>query len=144
VDACRIAGFVSLGLILLVAGLLGAPPAMLAMIGALGAASAFLPRGSGAAALHNLAQKRYDRERWEAHWSEGYLHERPERGHSPAAGRGSSLVLPPGLLPKDPRESGPWLRTLAAIRDLPEGAPAVPSAPARWRPRQGRRGRRSR
>lgn len=136
-NACRIAGFVSLGLILLMAGLLGAPPAMLLMIAAFGAATAFLPRGSGAAALHNLAQRLYDRDRWEAHWSEGYLHEPPDADRPRPAARGSSVELPPGLLPRDPRESGAWLRTLAAIRDLPEEAPAP--APARWLPRPGRR-----
>lgn len=138
-NACRVAGFVSLGLVLLMAGLLGAPPAMLAMIGGISLATAFLPRGVGAAALHNLAQKRYDRDRWQAHWSEGYL-------DGPADVRGareSSPGLPPGLLPADERESRAWLRTLATIRDLPErdptGRPARPGRTLRPGRRRGSR-----
>jgi hypothetical protein len=126
VIACRVAGFVALGLLLLMAGLLGAPILLLVMIGGFFTATAFLPGGTGAAALGNLARRLYDRRGWESHWSEGYLDEREEGPVARRrARRRATIDIPARLLPDDLQESKAWFRTLAAIRGLPERPPAA-------------------
>src|SRR2546430_8984789 len=99
-NACRVAGFAILGLGLLMAGLLGAPPVLLAMIGGFGVVTAFLPGGGGAAATRHLGQKIYDRRAWEAHLSEGHPRGREERPLARVRSRRRTpLQGPPGPLP---------------------------------------------
>ena len=116
------AGFVTLGAVLVGIGLLGAPPGLLALLAGAVAVTAFLPRGVGAQAASNLAQRLYDRDAWHAGWSRTYLPERERGARFPGGSRrGSDIDVPPALLPDDIDESKAWLRTLASIRRLPEG-----------------------
>ena len=71
--ASRIAGFTTVGLVLSAAALLGAPASLLAWFALAMLSTAFFPGGVGAAAITNLAQKRYDRSGWRAGWSDHYL-----------------------------------------------------------------------
>jgi hypothetical protein len=124
VNAARIAGFVILGSALAMAGLLGAPAGLVILIGAAIGATAFLPGGCGAAAFSNLAQKLYDRDAWQAHWSENYLQEgRDGLLAGLRSRRRSGVDVPPDLFPDDLQESKAWLRTLTSIRRLPERRP---------------------
>src|SRR5437773_1340717 len=118
-SASRVAGLVMLAMVLLMAGLLGAPLVMLGwvalVVGGIAAIPLVLRGGVGAQAFSNLARKRYDRSGWEASWSRNYIPDR-KAAHRPAAG----ADLPPDLLPEDLEESKAWLRTLHSIRGLPE------------------------
>jgi hypothetical protein len=119
VNGSRVAGLVTLSLLLLMAGLLGAPLVMLGWVALVVCAITVIPLvlrgGVGAQAFSNLARKRYDRSGWEAGWSRNYLSDR-KASRRPAAG----ADLPPDLLPEDIEESKAWLRTLHSIRGLPE------------------------
>jgi hypothetical protein len=128
-DGARVAGLVVVGLVLLMAGLLGAPLALVALlavaIGGLGAILALLsPGGVGAQSASNLARKLYDRNGWEAGWSRNYLGER-RRGFLDRIRSRRRLPrapddVPPDLFPDELQESKAWLRTLESIRRLPE------------------------
>ncbi|MDP9342835.1 MAG: hypothetical protein M3Q23_12245 [Actinomycetota bacterium] len=125
-DGARVAGFVVVALVLLMAGLLGAPLGLVVLlavvIGGIGVLVTVLsPGGVGAQSASNLARKLYDRNGWESGWSGSYLGER--RGGPLArrrARRRREVDVPPDLLPEDLQESKAWLRTLESIRRLPE------------------------
>ncbi len=118
-DGARVAGFVVVGVVLLMAGLLGAPLALVGLLAVVLCGLALIltllsPGGVGAQSASNLARKMYDRNGWESGWSRGYLDEgRPPR-------RRSRDDVPPDLFPEDLQESRAWLRTLDSIRRLPE------------------------
>lgn len=121
VDASRIVGLAMLAVVLVALWLLGAPLGLLALVGGLTLTSAFLPCGVGAQAACNLARKRYDREAWKADWSRNYLDDRQGRLSTRMRDRRRAAVdLPPDVIPDDVQEARAWMRTLAAIRRLPE------------------------
>jgi hypothetical protein len=118
-DGPRVAGLVMVGVVLLMAGLLGAPLALVGLLAlVLGGLAVILtllsPSGVGAQSVSNLARKMYDRDGWESGWSRTYLGERRPRR------RDRGVDVPPDLFPEDLRESKAWLRTLDSIRHLPE------------------------
>src|SRR5207249_4710503 len=125
-SASRVAGLVMLAVVLLMAGLLGAPLVMLGwvalVVGGIAAIPLVLRGGVGAQAATNLARKLYDRRGWETGWSRNYLPEPkggpPARLRSRRRRAATDLVVPPDLLPEDVEESKAWLRTLDSIRGL--------------------------
>lgn len=103
----RVAGSVVLGLLLLTAAGLGAPPSLLLFVAGANLATLLLPGGTGAKAAGNLARRLYDRRGWERDWSEGYLPQ-GERARNVPSGR------------PDPRLPRGFGETLEEIRSLPE------------------------